>query len=40
MGASLHDVDNTKTNCLHIAAMTGRHENVRAILNTNGALLN
>jgi ankyrin repeat protein len=34
-GANLLDQDNQKRNCLHIAAMTGRADNIRLILQTN-----
>ena len=33
--ANLMDQDNKKRNCLHIAAKTGRAENIRLILQTN-----
>ncbi len=34
-GANLLDQDNQKRNCLHLAAMTGRADNIRVILQTN-----
>lgn len=38
--ASVIDQDNQKNNCLHVACWTGRHENVRAILEVAPQLLN
>lgn len=36
----MHDLDNQKKTPIHIAAMTGRAENVRTILNTAPNQLN